>query len=188
MEPNVKRGREAEPDMRWTGIDSPIGPLTLCATDEGLCRIDFGGWETRGEGLSDWAARRRGHRLRQSPDDKDPVLREAKRQLSDYFLGNLTRFRLPLALAGTPFQLRVWEALTQVPYGATASYKDIAEAIGQPKAVRAVGGANNRNVLPIIVPCHRIVGAGGGLVGYAGGLPAKEKLLELERAADASRR
>lgn len=116
-----------------------------------------------------------------------PVVREAFRQLEAYFAGALTVFELPLNPKGTPFMLRVWEALRRVPYGSTASYKAIAEAVGNPRACRAVGLANNRNPLPIVIPCHRIVGSDGSLVGYAGGLGMKERLLLLERSQGATR-
>lgn len=115
-----------------------------------------------------------------------PVVREAFRQLEAYFAGTLTDFDLPLQPAGTPFMRRVWEALRRVPYGSTASYKAIAVAVGNPLACRAVGLANNRNPLPIVIPCHRIVGSNGSLVGYAGGLDMKERLLELERSHGAA--
>lgn len=116
-----------------------------------------------------------------------PVVREAFRQLEAYFAGALTVFELPLNPKGTPFMLRVWEVLRRVPYGSTASYKAIAEAVGNPRACRAVGLANNRNPLPIVIPCHRIVGSDGSLVGYAGGLGMKERLLLLERSQGAVR-
>lgn len=108
------------------------------------------------------------------------VIREAARQLEEYFAGLRKTFELILAPEGTPFQQLVWKALQQVPYGKTSSYKDIAQKIGRPKAYRAVGMANNRNPIAIIIPCHRIIGANGKLVGYAGGLELKSKLLELE--------
>lgn len=110
-----------------------------------------------------------------------PLLRTAFRQLEAYFEGELTVFDLPLNPRGTPFMQEVWKALCNVPYGHTASYKDIAVAIGRPKACRAVGLANNRNPLPIVIPCHRIIGSKGALVGYGGGLDMKRRLLELER-------
>ena len=113
------------------------------------------------------------------------VLKEAARQLEAYLAGRLNKFDLPLAPEGTEFQKKVWKALLRVPYGKTASYKDIAAAIGNPKAVRAVGMANNRNPLAVFIPCHRIIGADGKLVGYGGGLGIKERLLELE--ADGSK-
>ncbi len=113
-------------------------------------------------------------------DDRDPFLREARSQLEAWFAGQLYTFDLPLELEGTPFQKRVWQALTEIPYGETRSYSFIAAAIGAPRAVRAVGAANGRNPVPIVVPCHRVIGAGGALVGYGGGLPLKKRLLEVE--------
>ncbi|MBA4501233.1 methylated-DNA--[protein]-cysteine S-methyltransferase [Marinobacterium marinum] len=143
---------------------TPIGPLTLQADATGLCRIDFGRSQTP------------------TPNtDEHPVLEQAAEQLRAYFAGTLTRFQLPLSLIGTPFQQAVWQALQAIPYGQVCSYADIAQAVGRPKAFRAVGMANNRNPLPIIVPCHRVVGASGMLVGYGGGLATKVHLLELEQ-------
>ena len=109
-----------------------------------------------------------------------PVIKEAFRLLSEYFSGNRKTFNLPLLLKGTDFQKQVWQALLKIPFGETRSYKQIAEAIGNPKAVRAVGMANNKNPLLIVVPCHRVIGANGKLVGYAVGLDKKEYLLRLE--------
>lgn len=109
------------------------------------------------------------------------IISEAGRQLGEYFSGKRTEFDLPLSLEGTEFQKSAWNALETIPYGETRSYKDIAVQIGNPKAVRAVGMANNRNPIPIIVPCHRVVGANGSLVGYGGGLPMKQHLLDLEK-------
>lgn len=111
-----------------------------------------------------------------------PLLKEAARQLKNYFAGELKKFSLPLAPEGTPFMKQVWAALCEIPYGKTASYRDIAEKIGRPKAARAVGLANNRNPIPIIIPCHRVIGADGSLVGYGGGLDIKKRLLELEKS------
>jgi methylated-DNA-[protein]-cysteine S-methyltransferase len=113
----------------------------------------------------------------------DPLLLEAADQLSAYFGGELRDFDLPLAPRGTPFQLSVWDAVSAVPYGRTATYSEIAGAVGRPSACRAVGAANGRNPLPVIVPCHRIIGAAGGLTGYGGGLDRKRTLLDLEAAA-----
>lgn len=107
----------------------------------------------------------------------------AAEQLTEYFSRNRRTFDLPLAPAGTPFQTRVWQALLEIPYGETRSYLDIAVAIGNPKAVRAVGMANNRNPISFIIPCHRVIGADGSLVGYGGGLELKRSLLELERGS-----
>ena len=112
----------------------------------------------------------------------DPITTEAARQLRAYFGGQLRRFDLPLDMRGTDFQLRVWRELERIPYGETRSYLQIAEAIGAPRAVRAVGAANGANPIPIVVPCHRVIGARGKLVGYGGGLPLKKRLLQLEGA------
>jgi methylated-DNA-[protein]-cysteine S-methyltransferase len=115
-------------------------------------------------------------------NDSSPVARETARQLEAYFAGRLRRFDLKLDLQGTPFQKRVWRELEGIPYGETRSYSQIADAIGSPKAVRAVGAANGANPIPIVIPCHRVIGAGGKLVGYGGGLPLKKRLLTLEGA------
>jgi O-6-methylguanine DNA methyltransferase len=111
-----------------------------------------------------------------------PIATEAVRQLRAYFAGQLRRFDLPLDMRGTDFQLRVWRELERIPFGETRSYLEIAEAIGAPRAVRAVGAANGANPIPIVVPCHRVIGASGKLVGYGGGLPLKKRLLQLEGA------
>jgi methylated-DNA-[protein]-cysteine S-methyltransferase len=113
-------------------------------------------------------------------NDHNPLLRQATRQLDAYFAGELREFDLPLDLQGTDFQKVVWRQLCRIPYGETRSYSDIAAAIHAPKAVRAVGAANGRNPIPIVVPCHRVIGAGGSLTGYGGGLPLKRLLLDLE--------
>lgn len=144
-------------------VDSPIGPLTLTADDEALISIRFG---------ADPEA---------SHNEKSELLDCAAQQLEEYFSGRRRAFSVPLNPVGTPFQLKVWQALTEIPYGKTACYADIASRIGSPKGCRAVGMANNRNPLPIIVPCHRVVGKDGKLVGYAGGLAMKEWLLNLEK-------
>lgn len=109
-----------------------------------------------------------------------PLLKEAARQLDEYFAKKRQTFDLPLNPVGTAFQQKVWAALQEIPYGHTASYKDIAVRIGNPKACRAVGMANNKNPIAIVIPCHRVIGSGGKLVGYAGGLHVKQKLLEVE--------
>jgi len=110
-----------------------------------------------------------------------PLIRKAAAQVEEYLAGKRKQFTLPLVMHGTEFQLAVWQALQDIPYGETRSYKEIAASIGRPKAVRAVGMANNRNPISIIVPCHRVIGHDGKLVGYGGGLPLKQRLLELER-------
>lgn len=115
-------------------------------------------------------------------DDNHPLIQEACRQLETYFAGELRQFDLPLDLRGTPFQMRVWAALLAIPYGETRSYSQLARQIGAPRAVRAVGGANHANPIAIVVPCHRVIAAGGALAGYGGGLDRKRFLLELERS------
>ena len=122
------------------------------------------------------------HRTYEGIKQETPLINEAYRQLSEYLLGERKRFDLPLNLQGTVFQQQVWKALCDIPYGETRSYKQIAEAIGNPKAVRAVGMANNRNPLLIVVPCHRVIGANGKLMGYAAGIEKKEFLLKLEKS------
>ena len=116
-------------------------------------------------------------------NEGNPLLLEAVRQLRAYFAGALREFQLPLDIEGTDFQKRVWRQLTTIPYGETRSYRQIAAAIGSPNAVRAVGAANGANPIAIVVPCHRVIGTSGKLVGYGGGLPLKQRLLELEGAA-----
>jgi methylated-DNA-[protein]-cysteine S-methyltransferase len=149
-----------------TIFKSPIGPLQLVADESALVRLNF----HRDSTYIDGAANR------------SPVLRTAVSQLTEYFRGRRTRFDLPLRPIGTEFQLRVWHGLRTIPYGVCWSYGQLAAAVGFPKAARAVGGANNRNPLAIIVPCHRVVGHDGKLVGFGGGLPTKKALLELEGA------
>jgi len=111
-----------------------------------------------------------------------PLIQKAAAQVKEYFAGKRKQFKLPIAMHGTEFQMAVWQALQKIPYGETRSYKEIAAMIGRPKAVRAVGMANNRNPISIIVPCHRVIGHDGKLVGYGGGLPLKQLLLELEQS------
>jgi len=145
-----------------TIITSPIGPLALSAEGDALSSIEF---HATGDPV-------RG--------DLSGVLAETARQLRAYFGGNLTRFNLPIAPAGTPFQLSVWNALVTIPYGETRSYRDLAALIGHPSAVRAVGAANGRNPIPIVIPCHRVIGSSGKLVGFGGGIETKRRLLDLE--------
>lgn len=148
---------------------SPIGPLTLYGTAEALTALDFG--DTREEGR----------------DLPSPLLERACLELEEYFRGTRRRFSVPLAPAGTAFQRRIWDALLEIPYGETASYGEIAARIGAPRSCRAVGGANHRNPLPVVIPCHRVIGADGSLTGYAGGLERKTLLLGLERTRRAER-
>ena len=150
---------------------SPVGPLFLAASTKGLVRLEFEG------------------RL-QKPNPSTTQLQESKsalapylRELNDYFAGKRREFSLPLDLRGTEFQLACWQALLEIPYGETRSYRDIALAIGHPHAYRAVGMSNNRNPVAIIVPCHRVIASSGSLCGYGGGLDVKRQLLDLEQSS-----
>lgn len=150
-------------------MPSPVGALTLVAGDTGLAAVL---WE------NDDPDRVRFGAL--GEDAQHPVLAETERQLSEYFAGVRRAFDLPLDFRGTAFQKRVWEQLLAIPFGETRSYGEIARALGQPAATRAVGAANGRNPISIIAPCHRVIGANGALTGFAGGLKAKQYLLALE--------
>jgi len=168
----------------WSSIPSPVGELRLVAHDGTLTAVDFlGPVETEvGERttVQRFAERADARPLGDRVDD-EPVLREAVAQLTAYFEGCLEQFDLPLAPEGTPFQQRVWEQLRTIPYGATATYGEIAGRLGLTgHGARAVGLANGRNPLSIVVPCHRVVGASGGLTGYGGGVARKEWLLAHE--------
>jgi methylated-DNA-[protein]-cysteine S-methyltransferase len=143
-------------------VDTPIGPLLLRAEDGRLSRVEFGAASAATSGARPFP--------------------EAEAQLHAYFAGELERFELPLAPHGTAFQRSVWDALAEIPYGSTTTYSELAARIGRPSACRAVGAANGRNPLPVIVPCHRVIGAAGTLTGYGGGLGRKRHLLALEGA------
>ena len=155
-------------DSTWyTHLDSPVGRLLLAANDRGLLCVGFPEGKTALKPAPGWKA--------------DPArFSEVIRQLKAYFAGRLREFDLPLAPEGTAFQLRVWQQLRTIPYGKTVSYGEIARQIGNPRAVRAVGSANGRNPLPIVIPCHRVIGQDGSLTGYGGGIRIKEALLDLE--------
>ena len=140
-------------------VDTPIGTLWLAADEDGLTAISF-------------------DPLPAGP--ASPVCREAAEQLEAYFAGELRDLELPLAPRGTDFQRSVWTAVAGIPYGGTASYREIATALGRPAACRAVGAANGRNPLPVVIPCHRVIGTAGALTGYGGGLERKRALLDLE--------
>lgn len=146
-----------------------IGTLTLAADDQGLRHIAFESAHKPVPILSGWK-------------HDTAFFKSAKEQLRAYFNKELLQFDLPLAPMGTPFQQRVWRALHKIPYGAVVSYRWVAEQIDHPKAVRAVGGANARNPLPIVIPCHRVIGSDGELTGFGGGLAVKEQLIALEKA------
>ncbi|GAC1638017.1 MAG: methylated-DNA--[protein]-cysteine S-methyltransferase [Candidatus Acidiferrum sp.] len=151
----------------YTTIESPVGGLRLVAEELGLRTV----WFLRG-------------RKNESPDSEwkedAAFFADVIRQLRDYFEGELREFEIPLLMEGTEFQNRVWKSLQTIPYGETTSYGELAKKIGAPKAVRAVGAANGQNPIPIIVPCHRVIGSNGSLTGFGGGLENKKKLLELE--------
>ena len=158
--------------MNYSVMQSPIGPLTIVATNGALVAVLMDGHHRSPVPESAWGER------------VDDALPDATLQLEEYFAGKRQAFDLPLAPSGTEFQRRVWAALAEIPYGETRSYGQIATAIGQPGASRAVGMANGRNPVSIVVPCHRVVGASGSLTGYAGGPERKQFLLDLERGKD----
>jgi methylated-DNA-[protein]-cysteine S-methyltransferase len=163
-------------DVAFELTDSPVGKLLVATTDRGVCRISF---DPEPEAELEWLARSYGVRVLHSPNPLVPI----RRQLDEYFERKRRTFDVAVDLSALPgFQRLVLDELQRVPYGATNTYGGLAARIGRPRAARAVGGALNRNPVPIVVPCHRIVGASGSLVGYAGGLARKEKLLTLEGA------
>jgi methylated-DNA-[protein]-cysteine S-methyltransferase len=149
--------------MRWTTIDTPLGPLLAIADADGRLT---GLWFDR-EPAAGW-------------NRDDAAFESVREQMAAYFAGDLREFAVPLAPAGTPWQREVWDALPSVPYGTTLSYGELARRLGRPAAARAVGAANGRNPISVIVPCHRLVGASGALTGYGGGLDRKRALLRLE--------
>lgn len=152
-------------------MDSPVGALKLVAHDQALVAVMWDNEDHKRVRLAD---------LIESP--QHPMLHKVKQQLEQYFAGQRQQFDLPLDFQGTDFQQQVWQALLSIPYGETRSYKDIALLIGNAKAVRAVGAANGKNPISIIAPCHRVIGSGGALVGFAGGLDKKQILLSLEQS------
>jgi methylated-DNA-[protein]-cysteine S-methyltransferase len=164
--------REGLVDVRYDVIGSPIGDLFLAATERGLCRISY-----TVDGQDEALARVFGVRVLRSPLD------DVRRELDEYFAGRRREFDLPLDLRVAPFHEAVLRQLALVPYGRVDTYGSLAAKVGSPKAARAVGTVMNRNPIPIILPCHRIIGANGSLTGYAGGLSVKRALLELEGAS-----
>jgi methylated-DNA-[protein]-cysteine S-methyltransferase len=162
------------PPHRWNEIESPVGPLLVAGDGERLTLIHF----QAGPRPLAWPASRRAD-LR--------LFRDVAAQLADYFSGSRRVFNLPLAFDGTDFQQQVWRELMRIPFGETVSYRQLAERIGRPRASRAVGLANGANPLPIIVPCHRVIGTDGSLTGFGGGLGTKRWLLGHERAGRGSR-
>lgn len=152
---------------RFTYYDSPLGTVTLQANEQGLLGVWFETHTTKPEDLG-------------IQEDSFPIFQSVKEQLERYFAGDAVQFDVPIAAKGTPFQRSVWHALTTIPYGETWSYAQLADAIGNPKAVRAVGLANGKNPVSVIVPCHRVIGKNGKLTGYAGGIERKQRLLTIE--------
>lgn len=162
---------EVSPQYAYTDMDSPLGELRLIATASGLAAVLW-------EGEDYQRAKMPGAQR----NDQHPILLRAVQQLKEYFAKTRTVFELPLDIKGTDFQLSVWKALLEIPFGSTKTYGDLARSLGDLKAARAVGGALNKNPVAIIVPCHRVIGASGQLVGFAGGLHNKSLLLELENS------
>ena len=162
-------------DLRQRVLSTPIGVITLIASDQGITRILFPTESLQDVGLGDLPP----------AEDADPVLDEAVTQLGEYFAGDRREFDLPLDLHGTEFQRQAWMALADVPFGSTTTYGAQAERIGRPGAFRAVGSANGQNPVPIVLPCHRIIGADGSLTGFGGGLDLKQKLLDHEQSQQA---
>ncbi len=156
-----------------TNIASPVGPLLLAASDDGMHLIEF------------HAPRHPMRRNAHWQEGDNALLRMARRQLDEYFAGERRQFELPLAPQGTSFQCEVWQTLAAIPYGETISYAQLAQRVGKPSAVRAVGAANGRNPLPLVLPCHRVIGSDGSLTGFGGGLPTKQFLLQMEGALPA---
>ena len=154
-----------------------IGELVLGSFDGKLCLLGFGHREMR---RAVYGRIKKGLDV-EFVEQGDEILEKTRKQLNEYLNGNRKEFDIPLLMVGTDFQRRVWKALMKVPYGVTSTYGQIAEDIGSPKAVRAVGNANSANPISIIVPCHRIIGSDGELVGYGGGLSVKKRLLKLEQ-------
>lgn len=159
--------------MIYEQFDTPVGVLTIAADQDGLRHIEFPTISHRVI-RADWVL------------GTDPVLERARRQLLEYFDGSRRDFDLPLRPRGTAFQMRVWQTLAEIPFGRTWSYKQLAQACGNANAMRAVGAANGRNPLPIVLPCHRVIGADGSLTGFGGGIETKAALLRLEGALPAS--
>lgn len=153
--------------MYYCYLDTPIGELLLAGGNDALSMIGFPKGSMRRDPESDWIY-------------NEKPLAKARQQLQEYFAGDRKDFDLPLQFDGTEFQVKVLKALQKIPYGETVSYGEIARRIGKPKAVRAVGAANGRNPIPIVVPCHRVIGSSGDLTGFGGGLDTKEALLRLE--------
>lgn len=170
--------------LLYTFMDSPVGRLMLAGDERGLWMLSFAREDRSDLPVEDRRIRPVEDRQIRTGDAwraSETPFRDVRRQLDAYFAGELRQFEVPLHLVGTEFQRAVWNALLSIPYGSTRSYGDVARAIGKPAAVRAVGGANHANPVAIVVPCHRVIGSSGKLVGYGGGLDTKNRLLALER-------
>ena len=165
-------------EIKITYFKTPVGELILGSFEDKLCLCD---WRYRRMRTSVDKRIKKGLKA-EYIEETSPVIEETKRQLNEYFEGNIDTFDIPLLFVGTDFQQSVWNALLKVSHGETASYLALSKLLGNEKAIRAVASANGANAISIIVPCHRIIGSDGSLVGYAGGLPAKKKLLKLENA------
>jgi len=161
---------EISEQLMYKDVPSPVGLIRIIASDRGLVAIIWEGEDYKRTKLSVPVR-----------EDQAPILLQTEKELKEYFDNKRTTFDIPLDFKGTEFQVKVWEALLKIPYGATKTYGELARILGDIKAVRAVGGALNKNPISIIVPCHRVVGASGKLVGFAGGLENKSILLDLER-------
>jgi methylated-DNA-[protein]-cysteine S-methyltransferase len=157
--------------MKYAYFDSPLGSILLVEKGGSLCALSFVGQKYEFHPGPDWT---------EVPES--PLLVRARQQLQEYFTGQRSRFDLPLSLAGTEFQCRVWHALAAIPAGKTVTYRALAESVGAARGVRAVAAAVGRNPISVVLPCHRVIGSDGSLTGYAGGLDRKKALLELEQA------
>jgi methylated-DNA-[protein]-cysteine S-methyltransferase len=151
--------------MYFEVMETPLGEILLSSDGDSLCGLSFYPFEFRAESKQNL-----------------PIFGEAKKQLAAYFAGELKSFDLAIRLEGSPFQMKVWQELLKIPYGTTITYKQLAERLGDVKSIRAVGKANGQNPIPIIVPCHRVIGSNGKLIGYGGGIEKKLFLLRLERS------
>ncbi len=162
-------------EIVYAWMTSPVGPIWVASTETGLCAVTLG--DAQPDALFDWLAEHVGQK---QPQEDAEAMKPALTQLREYFSRVRRAFDLSLDVRGTAFQRAVWEAVARIPYGETASYGEIAQRVGKPRAARAVGAAVGANPLPIIIPCHRVIGADGSLTGYGSGLDVKERLLRLE--------
>jgi methylated-DNA-[protein]-cysteine S-methyltransferase len=167
-----------KPHIFYGEMESPIGALTIVCTLKGVCKLEFGEYDQTQANVKLWT---RKHFLKCEIIRDDEKTAPVVQQLNEYFQGRRYHFDIPLQLCGTPFQKRVWETLRAIPHGETRTYKQIAQTMKAGKAVRAIGNANNKNPLPILIPCHRVIGSNGSLVGYGGGIDKKQFLLDIEK-------